>query len=62
MKTSHLLAALLIAIAPLLYAEEIPKGLAKSDWASIREAYEAGRHAFQPVEGGCRRAILGSSG
>ena len=27
-------------------------GLAKSDWQSIREAYEAGRHAFQPVEGG----------
>ncbi|MGI8604110.1 MAG: FG-GAP repeat protein [Verrucomicrobiales bacterium] len=32
--------------------EAVPEGLAKSDWASIRVAYEAGRHAFQPVEGG----------
>jgi FG-GAP repeat len=32
--------------------EQVPKGLAKSDWQSIRAAYEAGRHAFQPVEGG----------
>ena len=32
-------------------AEEVPKGLAKSDWSSIRAAYEAGRHAFQPVAG-----------
>ena len=30
----------------------MPEGLAKSDWHSIRAAYEAGRHAFQPVEGG----------
>jgi hypothetical protein len=29
-----------------------PKGLAPSDWQSIRAAYEAGRHAFQPIEGG----------
>ena len=29
----------------------MPQGLAKSDWASIRAAYEAGRHAFQPVAG-----------
>jgi hypothetical protein len=32
--------------------DETPKGLAKSDWASIRAAYEAGQHAFQPIEGG----------
>ena len=31
---------------------QVPEGLAKSDWASIRAAYEAWRHAFQPVEGG----------
>ena len=27
-------------------------GLAKSDWQTIRAAYEAGRHAFQPTESG----------
>ena len=32
--------------------DQVPDGLAKSDWHSIRAAYEAGRHAFQPVEGG----------
>ncbi|MGI8602867.1 MAG: hypothetical protein ACR2OZ_07685, partial [Verrucomicrobiales bacterium] len=32
--------------------EAVPEGLAKSDWTSIRAAYEAGRHAFQPIEGG----------
>lgn len=32
--------------------DQVPEGLAKSDWSSIRAAYEAGRHAFQPVEGG----------
>jgi hypothetical protein len=32
--------------------DEVPQGLAKSDWTSIRAAYEAGRHAFQPVGGG----------
>jgi len=32
--------------------EDVPAGLAKSDWQSIREAYEAGRHCFQPMEGG----------
>ena len=31
---------------------EVPKGVAASDWQSIHAAYEAGRHAFQPVEGG----------
>ncbi|MEK0448207.1 MAG: hypothetical protein RL088_475, partial [Verrucomicrobiota bacterium] len=32
--------------------DQTPEGLSKSDWSSIRAAYEAGRHAFQPVEGG----------
>ncbi|MDH4452523.1 MAG: FG-GAP repeat protein [Verrucomicrobiota bacterium] len=32
--------------------DQIPKGLAKSDWQSIRAAYEAGRHEFKPIEGG----------
>ncbi len=32
-------------------AGQTPQGLAKSDWAGIRAAYEAGRHAFQPVAG-----------
>ena len=31
--------------------DQVPEGLGKSDWASIRQAYEAGRHAFQPVPG-----------
>jgi hypothetical protein len=31
--------------------DQTPQGLAKSDWANIRAAYEAGRHAFQPVAG-----------
>jgi hypothetical protein len=63
----HLLSALaaaftLLAVAPLHSAapgksqqltssDQVPAGLAKSDWSSIRAAYEAGRHAFQPVEG-----------
>lgn len=32
-------------------ADEVPDGLAASDWQSIRAAYEAGRHAFHPVAG-----------
>ena len=32
--------------------DQVPEGLAKSDWGSIRAAYEAGRHAFEPIEGG----------
>ena len=32
--------------------DQVPEGLAKSDWSSIRAAYEAGRHAFQPIAGG----------
>ena len=37
---------------PLGSPDQVPDGLAKSDWTSIRAAYEAGRHAFQPTEGG----------
>ena len=29
--------------------EQVPNGVTQSDWQSIRAAYEAGRHAFQPV-------------
>ncbi len=32
--------------------DETPKGVATSDWQSIRAAYDAGRHAFQPTERG----------
>ena len=32
--------------------QAVPEGLAKSDWSSIRAAYEAGSHAFQPIDGG----------
>ena len=32
--------------------DQVPEGLAKSDWSSIRAAYEAGRHAFQPTATG----------
>ena len=28
--------------------DQVPAGLAKSDWQGIRAAYEAGRHEFQP--------------
>ena len=31
--------------------DQVPEGLVKSDWSSIRAAYEAGLHAFQPVPG-----------
>ena len=36
----------------LTSADQVPEGLAKLDWQSIRAAYDAGRHAFRPVEGG----------
>ncbi len=32
--------------------DEAPKGLARAEWAGIREAYEAGRHAVEATEGG----------
>ena len=31
---------------------EVPKSVAASDWQRIRAAHEAGRHAFQLIEGG----------
>jgi len=67
MNTQLLFSALLwlVPFAPCGYADtlrgrteqlappdQVPEGLAKSDWQSIRAAYEAGRHAFQPVEDG----------
>lgn len=36
----------------LLSPDQVPEGLAKSDWQNIRAAYDAGRHAFRPVENG----------
>ncbi len=61
MKRAHLqLLALLLGVTSGLRASptsemtqqlgsrnQVPEGLAESDWRSIREAYEAGRHAFQ---------------
>ena len=32
--------------------DEVPADLSASDWSSIRAAYEAHRHAVQPVDGG----------
>ena len=64
MKLAHLFAFLLVLTTSLPAAkppgktqqltspEDVPEGIAKSDWSSIRAAYEAGRHAFQPIEGG----------
>ena len=39
--------------------DQVPDGLAKSEWHSIRAAYEAGRHAFQPfsVQAGGSRSV-----
>jgi hypothetical protein len=36
----------------LTSTDEVPEGLAQSDWSSIRAAYETGRHAFQPIKSG----------
>lgn len=32
--------------------DQVPDGLQQSEWQSIRAAYEAGRHAFQPTATG----------
>ena len=32
--------------------DQVPEGLAKSDWSSIRAAYEAGQYAFQSTDTG----------
>ena len=48
---------LLAALSGIAFASESPtpetppKGIAKSDWHSIRAAYEADRHAFHAVDG-----------
>lgn len=43
------LLSLLAAVAAVsVAAADTPKGLRDSDWSSIRAAYEAGRHGFQP--------------
>ena len=66
MKLAHLFAPALILIfavslpaatpsgktQQLTSPDQVPEGLAKSDWSTIRAAYEAGLHAFQPIEGG----------
>jgi hypothetical protein len=51
------LAGAVMAVAParpqqVTSLDQVPEGLAKSDWTSIRAAYEAGRHAFQPTATG----------
>jgi hypothetical protein len=46
-------AATLLAAAPAVAAQEVvPEGLSAADWAGIREAYEANRHAAFAVEDG----------
>lgn len=32
--------------------DQVPEGLAKSDWVNIRAAYEAAQHVFQPTSSG----------
>ena len=39
----------------------VPEGLASDDWASIRAAYEAGRHAFSATEDGHRARSHGNA-
>ena len=58
------LGALLLSVLPALAQADAPSaapaaassklldGLSKSDWSSIREAYDTGRHSFQPTEHG----------
>ena len=49
----HLVAAAPMGKSPKLTSPDgVPDGLATSDWAGIRAAYEAGRHAFRPINGG----------
>jgi hypothetical protein len=51
--TTHLVAAIPTGKPQQLTSPaEVPEGLAKSDWASIRAAYEAERHAFRLIDGG----------
>ncbi len=37
---------------PRTTADQPPEGVSKSDWASIREAYDAGQHSFKPMATG----------
>jgi len=49
------LSFLILALAATLHAaspDQAPEGVSKSDWASIREAYDAGQHSFQPTATG----------
>ena len=65
MNCRSFLLSLFLAIAPhpcgavpegksrhLTSPDQVPEGLAKSDWTRIRAAYQARRHAFQAVDGG----------
>jgi hypothetical protein len=36
--------------------DQVPQGLEKSDWSSIRAAHSAWEHSFQPVKGGAWQA------
>jgi uncharacterized delta-60 repeat protein len=48
-----LLTALLLPnAARALAPDEVPTGLAKSDWSGIKAAYDAGRHAIRNTENG----------
>jgi len=46
------LALICFAASPLFATDAVPEGLTKSDWSSIRAAYDAGRHAFEKTEDG----------
>jgi len=48
----RMLSLMAVTTGVLAASDAVPEGLAKADWSSIRAAYEAGRHAFQPIEGG----------
>ena len=59
----HALAIILVCSSPIYAASpvsktqyltspgQVPNGLGKTEWQGIREAYEAGRHAFHAVTG-----------
>lgn len=53
MKTTPTIFFLLFSLAtlPAQPPGQVPQGLAPSDWAGIRAAYEAARHEIRPVEG-----------
>ena len=48
-------AIIVLAATQVASADEAsapPRGLSSSDWSGIRAAYEAGRHAIYPLDGG----------